>query len=142
MRHSPAGQRVGYKHNINVNAIAQYMKTNNTQAQLRADEQRSSEILDRIPRRALGLPADLMGPVVPRPLSLRLHQWLAIWWRWTAPLACYPSAMPESVVSLRHLSNYCPYAKVRIVHTWNTGIMLLPVYKQGLLTIGNAFLLL
>ncbi|MCY0627676.1 SDR family NAD(P)-dependent oxidoreductase [Klebsiella pneumoniae] len=37
------------KHNINVNAIAPgYMATNNTQ-QLRADEQRSSEILDRIP---------------------------------------------------------------------------------------------
>ena len=36
------------KHNINVNAIAPgYMATNNTQ-QLR-DEQRSSEILDRIP---------------------------------------------------------------------------------------------
>jgi 2-deoxy-D-gluconate 3-dehydrogenase len=37
------------KHNINVNAIAPgYMATNNTQ-QLRADEQRSAEILDRIP---------------------------------------------------------------------------------------------
>ena len=51
-------------HNINVNAIAPgYMATNNTQ-QLRADEQRSSEILDRIPAGRWGLPADLMGPVV------------------------------------------------------------------------------
>nr|MDQ6121114.1 hypothetical protein [Klebsiella pneumoniae subsp. pneumoniae] len=39
------------------------MATNNTQ-QLRADEQRSSEILDRIPAGRWGLPADLMGPVV------------------------------------------------------------------------------
>lgn len=52
------------KHNINVNAIAPgYMATNNTQ-QLRADEQRSSEILDRIPAGRWGLPSDLMGPVV------------------------------------------------------------------------------
>ncbi|MEA7604815.1 SDR family oxidoreductase, partial [Salmonella enterica subsp. enterica serovar Agona] len=36
------------KHNINVNAIAPgYMSTNNTQ-QLRADAQRSAEILDEI----------------------------------------------------------------------------------------------
>ena len=39
------------------------MATNNTQ-QLRADEQRSSEILDRIPAGRWGLPADLKGPVV------------------------------------------------------------------------------
>ncbi|MDU5502633.1 MAG: 2-dehydro-3-deoxy-D-gluconate 5-dehydrogenase KduD [Enterobacter sp.] len=52
------------KHNINVNAIAPgYMATNNTQ-QLRADEQRSAEILDRIPAGRWGLPGDLMGPVV------------------------------------------------------------------------------
>ena len=52
------------KHNINVNAIAPgYMATNNTQ-QLRADEQRSAEILDRIPAGRWGLPRDLMGPVV------------------------------------------------------------------------------
>lgn len=52
------------KHNINVNAIAPgYMATNNTQ-QLRADEQRSAEILDRIPTGSWGLPSDLMGPVV------------------------------------------------------------------------------
>lgn len=52
------------KHNINVNAIAPgYMATNNTQ-QLRADEQRSAEILDRIPAGRWGLPSDLMGPVV------------------------------------------------------------------------------
>jgi 2-deoxy-D-gluconate 3-dehydrogenase len=37
------------KHNINVNAIAPgYMATNNTQ-QLRADEERSAAILERIP---------------------------------------------------------------------------------------------
>ncbi|MFP1453999.1 SDR family NAD(P)-dependent oxidoreductase [Escherichia coli] len=37
------------KHNINVNAIAPgYMATNNTQ-QLRADEQRSAEIINRVP---------------------------------------------------------------------------------------------
>ena len=52
------------KHNINVNAIAPgYMATNNTQ-QLRADEQRSAEILDRIPAGRWGLPSDLMGPIV------------------------------------------------------------------------------
>ena len=52
------------KHNINVNAIAPgYMATNNTQ-QLRADEQRSAEILDRIPAGRWGLPDDLKGPVV------------------------------------------------------------------------------
>ena len=52
------------KHNINVNAIAPgYMATNNTQ-QLRADEQRSAEILDRIPAGRWGLPSDLQGPIV------------------------------------------------------------------------------
>lgn len=52
------------KHNINVNAIAPgYMSTNNT-AQLRADAERSSEILERIPAGRWGLPSDLMGPVV------------------------------------------------------------------------------
>ncbi|NYY80826.1 2-deoxy-D-gluconate 3-dehydrogenase [Raoultella planticola] len=52
------------KYNINVNAIAPgYMATNNTQ-QLRSDEQRSAEILDRIPAGRWGLPDDLKGPVV------------------------------------------------------------------------------
>lgn len=52
------------KHGINVNAIAPgYMATNNTQ-QLRADEERSKEILERIPAGRWGLPDDLMGPVV------------------------------------------------------------------------------
>ncbi|ANI31895.1 2-deoxy-D-gluconate 3-dehydrogenase [Yersinia entomophaga] len=52
------------KYNINVNAIAPgYMATNNTQ-QLRKDEERSKEILDRIPAARWGLPSDLMGPVV------------------------------------------------------------------------------
>lgn len=49
---------------INVNAIAPgYMATNNTQ-QLRDDEQRSKEILDRIPAGRWGAPDDLQGPVV------------------------------------------------------------------------------
>jgi len=48
----------------NVNAIAPgYMATNNTQ-QLRADEERSAAILERIPAGRWGLPSDLMGPVV------------------------------------------------------------------------------
>lgn len=52
------------KHGINVNALAPgYMATNNTQ-QLRADEERSKEILERIPAGRWGLPSDLMGPVV------------------------------------------------------------------------------
>jgi len=51
-------------HNINVNAIAPgYMATNNTQ-QLRDDEQRSKEILARIPAARWGTPEDLQGPVV------------------------------------------------------------------------------
>ena len=51
-------------HGINVNAIAPgYMATNNTQ-QLRDDEQRSQEILDRIPAGRWGVPEDLQGPVV------------------------------------------------------------------------------
>ena len=52
------------QHNINVNAIAPgYMATNNTQ-QLRADEERSAAIPERIPAGRWGLPSDLMGPVV------------------------------------------------------------------------------
>lgn len=52
------------KHNINVNAIAPgYMATANT-APLRADEERSAEILGRIPAGRWGTPADLGGPVV------------------------------------------------------------------------------
>lgn len=39
------------------------MATNNTQ-QLRDDEQRSQEILDRIPAGRWGVPEDLQGPVV------------------------------------------------------------------------------
>ncbi|AMM85856.1 2-dehydro-3-deoxy-D-gluconate 5-dehydrogenase KduD [Martelella sp. AD-3] len=51
-------------HGINVNAIAPgYMATNNTAA-LRADEERSNEILGRIPAARWGLPRDLAGPVV------------------------------------------------------------------------------
>lgn len=52
------------KHKINVNAIAPgYMVTNNTE-QLRADEDRSQAILDRIPAGRWGEQQDIMGPVV------------------------------------------------------------------------------
>lgn len=52
------------EHGINVNAIAPgYMATNNT-APLRADMDRSSKILERIPAGRWGLPEDLQGPVV------------------------------------------------------------------------------
>ncbi|MEM6161284.1 2-dehydro-3-deoxy-D-gluconate 5-dehydrogenase KduD [Erwinia sp. P6884] len=52
------------KHGINVNAIAPgYFATNNTQ-QLRDDENRSEEILARIPAGRWGEPQDMMGPVV------------------------------------------------------------------------------
>ena len=51
-------------HGINVNAIAPgYMITDNT-APLRADPQRSSEILARIPASRWGEPEDLQGAVV------------------------------------------------------------------------------
>jgi 2-deoxy-D-gluconate 3-dehydrogenase len=52
------------KHGIRVNAIAPgYMATDNT-APLRADEQRSSEILGRIPAGRWGTPEDVGGAVV------------------------------------------------------------------------------
>lgn len=52
------------KYNINVNAIAPgYMATNNT-AQLRSDDNRSEEILDRIPAGRWGTPEDMQGAVV------------------------------------------------------------------------------
>lgn len=52
------------KHNINVNAIAPgYMATDNTAA-LRADPNRSTAILDRIPANRWGTPDDLKGTVV------------------------------------------------------------------------------
>jgi 2-deoxy-D-gluconate 3-dehydrogenase len=52
------------KHGVNANAIAPgYMATDNT-AQLRADEQRSADILSRIPAGRWGEPADLGGAVV------------------------------------------------------------------------------
>lgn len=52
------------KHGINVNAIAPgYMATNNTQ-QLRADEKRNGEIVERIPASRWGRPDDMKGPVV------------------------------------------------------------------------------
>lgn len=50
--------------NIQINAIAPgYFETNNTQA-IRADEERSREILGRIPAQRWGTPYDLMGAVV------------------------------------------------------------------------------
>jgi len=52
------------KYNININAIAPgYMVTNNTEA-LRADEDRSKSIVERIPAGRWGVPDDMMGPVV------------------------------------------------------------------------------
>ena len=52
------------KHNIDVNAIAPgYMATDNTAA-LRADPNRSTSILDRIPAGRWGTPDDLKGAVV------------------------------------------------------------------------------
>ena len=49
---------------ININAIAPgYMATDNT-AQLRADEDRSKAILDRIPAGRWGVPADLAGTAI------------------------------------------------------------------------------
>jgi 2-deoxy-D-gluconate 3-dehydrogenase len=52
------------KHNVNVNAIAPgYMATNNT-AQLRADENRNRQILERIPANRWGEAEDLKGAAV------------------------------------------------------------------------------
>jgi 2-deoxy-D-gluconate 3-dehydrogenase len=52
------------KHGINTNAIAPgYMATDNT-APLRADKERSEDILSRIPAGRWGTPADLAGTVV------------------------------------------------------------------------------
>lgn len=52
------------QYGINVNAIAPgYMATNNTE-QLRDDEDRNQQILDRIPAGRWGESADMMGPVV------------------------------------------------------------------------------
>ncbi|MFA5290098.1 MAG: 2-dehydro-3-deoxy-D-gluconate 5-dehydrogenase KduD [Candidatus Izemoplasmatales bacterium] len=51
-------------HNINVNAIAPgYMATNNTK-QLRDDEVRANQILERIPAGRWGLPEDVAGACV------------------------------------------------------------------------------
>ncbi len=51
-------------HGINVNAIAPgYMATNNT-SQLRDDEKRAGEILERIPAGRWGTPKDMAGAVV------------------------------------------------------------------------------
>jgi 2-deoxy-D-gluconate 3-dehydrogenase len=51
-------------HNINVNAIAPgYMATNNTK-NLRSDEERSEEILSRIPAGRWGTPDDIAGAAI------------------------------------------------------------------------------
>ena len=55
------------KYGINVNAIAPgYMATNNTN-QLRQDEERSEEILARIPAGRWGTPADVGGAAILHP---------------------------------------------------------------------------
>lgn len=52
------------QYGINVNAIAPgYMATNNTQ-QLRTNEERNQQILERIPAGRWGTPEDIMGPIV------------------------------------------------------------------------------
>lgn len=52
------------KHKINVNAIAPgYMATDNTK-EIREDEKRNKEILDRIPAGRWGTPEDLAGAVI------------------------------------------------------------------------------
>lgn len=52
------------KYNINVNAIAPgYMATDNTK-ELRDDEKRSAEILNRIPAQRWGTPEDLAGAII------------------------------------------------------------------------------
>jgi len=52
------------KYNINVNAIAPgYMATDNTK-QIRDDEKRSEEILERIPAGRWGVPEDLVGTAI------------------------------------------------------------------------------
>lgn len=52
------------QYNINVNGIAPgYMETNNTEA-LRNDDNRSEEILSRIPAKRWGTPKDMAGAVV------------------------------------------------------------------------------
>ncbi|AHG22313.1 2-deoxy-D-gluconate 3-dehydrogenase [Chania multitudinisentens RB-25] len=52
------------QYGINVNAIAPgYMVTNNTQ-QLRTNEERNQQILERIPAGRWGSPEDIMGPIV------------------------------------------------------------------------------
>lgn len=52
------------KYNINVNAIAPgYMETDNTK-EIREDESRCAEILNRIPAQRWGTPEDLAGAVV------------------------------------------------------------------------------
>jgi 2-deoxy-D-gluconate 3-dehydrogenase len=52
------------QYKININGIAPgYMVTNNT-APLRADQERSQAILERIPAGEWGTPADMQGPVV------------------------------------------------------------------------------
>lgn len=106
------------------------MATNNTQ-QLRADEQRSSEILDRIPAGRWGLPADLMGPVVF--LASSASDYINGYGGGGRRLAGALTVRDGRGLWYRsgHLSNYCPYAKVRIVHTPEHGYNVTALYKQG-----------
>ncbi len=119
------------KHNINVNAIAPgYMATNNTSSCAPTSSVAAKSSIAF--RRALGATGRSDGASrVPCLLSLRLHQWLhggggrrlagaltvrdgrGLWYR---------SGL---------LSNYCPYAKVRIVHTPEHGYNVTALYKQG-----------
>ncbi|MFS9541058.1 hypothetical protein Q6295_11355, partial [Klebsiella pneumoniae] len=62
---------------------------------------------------------------------LRLHQWLH--GGGGRRLAGALTVRDGRGLSYRsgHLSNYCPYAKVRIVHTPEYGYNVTALYKQG-----------
>ncbi len=119
------------KHNINVNAIAPgYMATNNTSSCAPTSSVAAKSSIAFPPGAGATGRSDGASRV-PCLLSLRLHQWLhggggrrlagaltvrdgrGLWYR---------SGL---------LSNYCPYAKVRIVHTPEHGYNVTALYKQG-----------
>lgn len=96
------------QHNINVNAIAPgYMATNNTQ-QLRADEERSAAILERIPAGRWGLPSDLMGPVV--------------FWRPRLRIILTATPLPLTAAGWHdnspRIKNLCPRVEVFLRQNW------------------------
>lgn len=96
------------QHNINVNAIAPgYMATNNTQ-QLRADEERSAAILERIPAGRWGLPSDLMGPVVFWRPRLRI----------TLTATPLPLTAAGWLVNAARIKNLCPRVEVFLRQNW------------------------